>query len=83
MASWLFKVKILGLEIVLLISNDSKASSSSLRAKDPVLLRMPMPLVAPAIELFAQLQAAAPKVTPDTAAAAPPTIPEIFLPPLA
>ena len=63
-ASWLFKVKMLGLEIMLVFPSDCNASISIFSTEVLSCLRIPMPLVPPVIELLVIVPAAAPKVIP-------------------
>ena len=60
----MFKVNILGLEIILFFPKLSKASSSTLSAIVPNVFKIPIPLVPPVIELLVTVPAAAPKVIP-------------------
>ena len=61
--------------------NDSKASSSNFKAPVPNVFIIPIPLVAPIIELFETVPAAALRATPAAVVAAPPTVPVIIVDP--
>ena len=63
---------------ILVLPCDCNASISSLSAPVPKVLIIPIPLVAPVIELFVTVPAAAPNAIPAPVVAAPPIVPEII-----
>ena len=60
-ATWLSKVKTIGFDMVLPIPMLSRAVISAFKTPEPVLLKIPIPLVAPVAGKFAILSLAVPR----------------------
>ena len=78
----MFNVNTLGLDKIFVLPCDCNASISSIRAPVPKVLIIPIPHVAPVIELFVTVPAAAPNDMPAPSVAAPRMVPEIISEPL-
>ena len=74
----MFNVNTLGLDKIFVLPCDCNASISSFSAPVPKVLIIPIPLVAPVIELFVTVPAAAPNDIPAPVVAAPPIVPDII-----